>query len=290
MPNDAVGRAERLAASGRRDEARRLLLQEGFMSGAEPAARDAFYRLFPPSPALLAYLEGSVRQLGAPGADVRRKAARAIRVDAMKGYSVRKEEWLGDPRTTAPLIEALKDPDPAVVEEGVGALAEIVARYFADQRALSALMGLLAHQRRNVRFFAVRSLGHLYGEERWTAVLPLLADRVADVRGEAYMAMYRAQGLGTLTTPERIRLLPVLLSGLDDPDKGVRVRATNTIIALLSPSAPAGASAPLPAPVDSGSSAAVREHLIRLVRSLSDGHEKGTDDVSGAVPGDERHA
>lgn len=237
MPARApVKQAKELIKQNRAEQARALLLKHGFIQATDAAAQKAFFDLLPPSEQLARQLAGPLKQLRDSSAAARLKAARALYNEARKETSTKRAAWMADPRTTAPLIAALTDEDPRVAEEAAGALAEIIIRYFPDQRAFPALARALRHPRKEMRLNAARSISLLRHKDRWQVLLPLLADKTADVRQEVCMVVTDAAMRGDLSARERRELRPAMLRALQDKDSEVRLLAANALREIGDPS------------------------------------------------------
>jgi HEAT repeat protein len=167
-------------------QARRMLLEYGYLRAEDPEARAAFLELFPPGKLLREKLDGELSQLRDPDPSKRKTAATQIARAASRVISNEREQWLGDPRTTEVLIAALdREQEPKVKKELLGALSMVIMRYFPDPRALHHLAPFLADRAADVRAYAARGVAHIPRSEKWELLLPLLKDPAALVRHHA---------------------------------------------------------------------------------------------------------
>jgi HEAT repeat protein len=184
MSGNVVARAKQLVASKKIDEARKLLLDEGFVQRSDRAVQAAYLELIPPADAK-PELNEPLRRLASSDPDVRYKAIQAISREMFQESSIPRQAWASDPRVTTVLIDALEDEDKRVVEEAAGVLAVIVGRYFADLRAFEPLVPLLESGRKQTRVNAVAAIGKLSHQDRWRVLLPMFKDKAAEVRRSA---------------------------------------------------------------------------------------------------------
>jgi HEAT repeat protein len=230
MPKlDVSVRSKKLIRENHLDQARELLLINGFIHSLDPKVQKAYFELIPVSKQLEEKLSGSLQQLSASDVATRRKAARLIEREGLKEYSEQRRAWMREPRTTGPLIAALDDADAMVVQGAAGALAEIIVRYFPDLRAYPNLVRLLQSPQKENRFFAVRGLGLLHNRDRWKVIVPLLKDRSTMVRSEICSTVIEAADRGDLSPASKRRLHQPLLEAIDDEDDKVRMIAANAL-------------------------------------------------------------
>lgn len=107
-----------------------------------------------------------------------------------------------------PLIELLRDPDPALREVAAVALGEIGSR-----TAVEPLIGGLTDPEGSVRYWVVASLGQLRAEEAVEPLVVMLAD---DARG------VRSAVAGALATIGSREAVEPLIEYLDDPSPWTR--------------------------------------------------------------------
>jgi len=91
---------------------------------------------------------------------------------------------LGDNRAVAPLIELLKDKEPATS----GAAAEALG-YLSDDRAVEPLLAIARDEKSPIRAQAMNALGLLRETRVVDIALPLLQSPDAALRGDAIMAL-----------------------------------------------------------------------------------------------------
>jgi HEAT repeat protein len=160
---------------------------------------------------------------------VRLRAAQWIARQTQTQPSRAHQAWMGNRGTTGPLIEALDDPEPAVVEKAIFALTIIARHYFKDVRAYPAVVRLLQSKRQSTRSWALEAASVLRGKRCLEDVFPLCSDASPKVRAAA-IAVFRDLALGRPWTGDnRDRLLGMALAALDDEDREVRGRATTLL-------------------------------------------------------------
>jgi hypothetical protein len=160
-----------------------------------------------------------------PDPAVRLRTAREVAKQALAETSNDIEARLGNGDITGALTEALADPDPRVVEEAVIAIAEITRRYFRDEGAYPAVVGVLQSKRHLARQWAVTAASQLRGARCLDDVLPLLNDKAAGVRHEVVGAIIEAFREKRLSAAVRKRLLAAVRPLLKDRDAEVRSSA-----------------------------------------------------------------
>jgi HEAT repeat protein len=229
--SSAIEEAKKLLAENQLEKARDHLLEGGFIKQLDRQVEEAFLELIPVNEDLNEWLNGPIRQLQARDPKVRRDAARQIRIQAMKEFSLRRKAWMADPRTTGPLIQALRDPNDPVVEEVAGALAMIIKRYFPDLRAFDPLASLLASKRKGTRHYAVLGVGWLDREDRWDLLVPFLTDKAFEVRRAAARVVVFKALKATISPKTRAAMREALQKS---PDKdGIHGDLTRNAIATL---------------------------------------------------------
>lgn len=209
-------------------EAQCLLLDVGYRR-LEPRVMRAYEKLIPPSAILEKQLAGCLNQLKSSSTALRLRAVRYIDAQARCEPTVAREAWLKDPRTTTPLLEALQDIDPRVIEEAACALAMICSRYFQDMRAYKPLVELLKSPRAVTRLAAVEGIGLLFGDDCLQHMLPLLQDKSAKVRAETCRRLYALGLSGSLSTRQKKETLPWLVRALNDDNTAVRNVAASAL-------------------------------------------------------------
>ncbi len=156
---------------------------------------------------------GAFRQLADPDPAVRLLGAKWLAKQAHGVVSNFTEYWLKDPAMVDRLLPLLDDPDPAVVEELVGAV-EVMAdpRYGnADRRVIPRALRLLGSDQPNTRVRAAMLLTHFGDESLADPLLALFADPDKRVRAvvvhelpaEKWSAA--AQERGRLAALDRLR-------------------------------------------------------------------------------------
>ena len=187
-----------------------------------------------------------------------------------------------DPRGVNPLIEALRDSDRAVKTAATSALTAIgapavvdlsyclqdpdlsvqeaaasILSTIADERALEPLQSALLSQDWVVRMHAARAVGRLGNPGSVETLVLLLQDKVPAVRDEAIAALV---SMGDSAVEP-------LVAALDDQDWRVRLRATEALCVLKSPTAVE----PLGALLQHDPDTAVRQEAARALGQIGDG-------------------
>jgi HEAT repeat protein len=228
MSPNVIAQARQLLSSKKAGEAKKLLLDQGFVQESDPATQSAYLELIPPTNAK-PELKEPLRRLSSSDRDVRYKAIQVISREMFKESSIERQEWASDPRTTAVLIGLLQDEDKRVVEEVSGILAVILGKYFADLRAFEPLVRLLASGRKQTRVNAVVAIGRLLHPDRWRVLQTMLRDKATEVRRAAVrqVAIRGAEG----RIPDDV--LPMLKSELrrlqTDPDSATKGMARTAL-------------------------------------------------------------
>jgi HEAT repeat protein len=229
-----VERARALLAAGQAVAARDLLLAEGFVKCQEPELQRVFPELIPPSPSLARRLESLETALSRPDAEARYNALKAISRDVFQETSLHIKEWAADPRFIDPLIGALSDPDPKVVEEAAAVLSVVVSRYFADQRMFEPLVRLLQSRRKKTRLYAVTAIAHLTHPHRWQALLPVFRDPAHEVRHAACRAVLFNLDVVEVSPDLRAALKTELRARVADENTTTRAMAERALQKLRS--------------------------------------------------------
>jgi hypothetical protein len=214
-----ISKAKELVAKGEADKARDLLLEEGFTARLDPEIQAVYPHVILPSKQLQDLLDGPLKLLKDKSPTARYRGADMICKEALKEYSVHRKISLGDPRTTGPLIEALDDTDPKVVEKAAAALGAILRRYFPDIRAFKRLTKLLKSPKKKERLYAVLGIGALGHEERWPLLLKMFDDRAGEVvRGvcRSLLDFLPDSGLDPVVTTKLIAQLKELIPVADN--------------------------------------------------------------------------
>ncbi|MDG9669401.1 HEAT repeat domain-containing protein [Hahella sp. CR1] len=216
-----IAKAQTLLQQGALEEARELLLQEGFVQGDNPLLQNAYYELIPIDEALKAKLSPLKSALQPPFDDSAVKAVAAVAKEAARATNKATYAWIRDPRVTDVLIDALSHGKARLVKETALALAHIVHRYFADYRVRAAFVPLLSNGNKTVRRVACGVVGRWPDEAIVAMLAPLMEDKEAEVRQEATKTL---AGLPRESIPELALALfeSALIARLQDTDPTVR--------------------------------------------------------------------
>lgn len=218
----SIAEAQRLLDAGKRDEAKELLLTQGYVKQLDEEVMAAYLRLFPAQGVMREKIDGVIAQLKSADTTARADAAKSISKDARREMNMTLTEWLADPRTTGPLIELLDDPEPTVVEAAAQALGDIIFRYFQDLRAFDPLARLVGSPKKTIRQAAVFGVGALPHKERWQMLLPALSDKSVDVRRTACYAFSVGSGEGKIPASMQKQAIPILRGLLADTNADLR--------------------------------------------------------------------
>lgn len=229
MSTKAIDQAKALVRAGKVDEARTLLLEQGFVRRHDAEIENIYPNLIPPPSLLSARLTGDLLRVADPDPDVRYQALMVMQREVFGEASPDIRAWCADPRATDVLIRALRDDEPRVVEKAAGVLSMVLSRYFADIRAFEPLAGLLKSRRKQTRVYATYGIGYLAHPDRWRALLPIFQDTATDVRRTAVrVAVFNAPG-SAMTDETRSKLLAGLRRLLADPDTSTRGMAETAL-------------------------------------------------------------
>ena len=230
--SNIISQAKNLLSQNQLEKARDLLLEAGFTRELNPKVQEAFLKLIPVNQDLEAQLSGTIRQLQDPNPKVRRSAARRIRVEAMKEFTLKRKAWMADPRVTGPLIKALEDSNDLVVEEAAGALARVIMRYLPDLRAFDPLTRLLQSKKKTTRHYAVLGVGWLDRGDRWDLLAPFIVDGALEVRRAASRVIaFKAQG-ASISAKTKVAMREALEKAAEDKDRLLADLARNAIATL----------------------------------------------------------
>ncbi len=197
-----------------------------------------------------------------------------------------------DPRGVSPLIEALRDSDRAVKTAATSALTAIggpavvdlsyclqdpdlsvqeaaasILSEIADERVLEPLESALLSQDWVVRMHAARAVGRLGHSRSVETLVLLLQDKVPAVRDEAIAA---------LVSMGESAVEPLVVA-LEDQDWRVRLRATEALCVVKSPTAVE----PLVGLLQRDPDTAVRQEAARALGQIGD--ESAVDALLGVV-------
>jgi hypothetical protein len=232
MSNDIerlIDKAKALAKAGKDEEGRDLLLASGYEAGDEKAIQKAYPTLFP-VPAELQKNEAKIKGLADKDAKKRADAGKWLSKEARLSYSLNKKIWMRDPRLSDAVMDALaKEDDPKARNPIAEGLAFLLYRYFPDQRAFGVLSGLAGDKDKQIRYSVAVGIGHLRHPARYDVLLPMLEDKVAQVRHEVCLSVCNNKRAGFLTEAEKAILRPALLPLLSDKEQGVRTVCSSAL-------------------------------------------------------------
>jgi HEAT repeat protein len=168
------------------------------------------------------------RQLSNPDPAVRLLGARWVAKHAHGEVNNFTEYWLKAPATVERLLPLLDDPDPAVVEELVGAAGVMADPRYGnkDRRVIPRAIQLLESDRPNTRVRAAVLLTNFDDESLANPLLALFAD--PDKRVRSVVIRELPVGKWSAATKERVRL--AALERLRDRAMEVRCAAAYLLI------------------------------------------------------------
>jgi hypothetical protein len=233
-----ISAARRLLADGEVDQARTLLLEEGYMRRSQPGLQAAYLELIPPTPTLRDVLATLYQGIDDPTPAVRRRTVTRISAELSRTALRDNVRWMQDPRAVDPLITAAADTDAVVRERALGALMRLVSRYFPDQRAAPAFVGQLGSKRSLTRHNVISGIGCLRNEALLQhLVVPFEQGSEAD----RVLVAQQVEGLGVETpyhhdlptiewTPDGRRFWRTkMMAGLEDPSAKVRMHVARAL-------------------------------------------------------------
>jgi HEAT repeat protein len=224
-----IRKAKALADAGKEAEGRDLLLVAGYEAGDEKAIQEAYPALFP-VPTGLEKNDAKVKAFADKDAKKRADAGKWLSREARLAYSLNKKTWMRDPRLTDAVMEALaNEGDPKARNEIAAGLAFLLYRYFPDQRAFAILSSLAGDKNKQIRYSVAVGIGHLRHPARYDVLLPMLGDKVAQVRHEVCLSVCNNKRAGFLTDAEKARLRAALPPLLGDRDRGVRTVCSSAL-------------------------------------------------------------
>lgn len=194
-----------------------LLLSAGWGAAFDETAREEYEALFGARPGFETAWKPLLADLSSP-----RPGDRIRGIELVLKAACQQQPWLRHPRVTEALMESLRGADGETLEKTCQALVPILG-HFPDRRVHAACLPLLTHPQPRVRAAAVWSVALAGGAGAWSDVLPLVSDRVAEVRKAALSSLSKA----CLDLPEegRARLQSAAIAALDDRVDEVRMAA-----------------------------------------------------------------
>jgi HEAT repeat protein len=234
MTANAIERAKAHLEDGEAEEARDLLLAEGYVRREDADIQRAYAKLLRPSGVLATKITEVTAAVSDPSAEARYKALSALAREVFKETSLHIKAWVADPRVTGLLIGALDDEDPRVVEKAAAILSVVVSRYFADLRAFEPLVALLESKRKQTRLYAVFSIPYLARPDRWDVLLPAFEDAAPEVRQTAVRGVLSDEALDELPAGTRTALADALRPFVKDKDPATKVMAERALARLKS--------------------------------------------------------
>jgi HEAT repeat protein len=177
-------------------------------------------------------LQKAVEELRSADPKSRAAAAKTLLSAGLREFSGVRKEVLSSDEAWNVLLHALSDSDGKVVENASGALAQVIGRYRRELTAFGPMRALLTHKNKQIRIFAVRGLAHLDHPERWTALMPLLGDKVEAVRKEVVLAM--VNHAKDMSPADRVRAKDAMEGGLEVGGAELKMITENAIRVLAS--------------------------------------------------------
>jgi HEAT repeat protein len=172
----------------------------------------------------------ALRQLASADPAVRLAGAKWIEKQARGEANRFTAPWLEAAGTLDRLLPLLEDPDARVVEQAIGAVNMIAARYRRDDRAIVPALRLLASKRPQTRIRAALLLTQFDDERLAEPLLALFADPDKAVRYAVVSELARPARTWPAATQEKVRR--AALARLQDRTVDVRCAAAGLLISV----------------------------------------------------------
>lgn len=179
---EIIKQAENLMQAGNSEDAREMLLREGYFKQLDPVVQQALLSWFPQPVAFNQEVQTATEDLFSSDVLLRRKASKYIALRALRGMpdsligvSVIIESWIRDPRTVDIFLKALGDSDAKVVADITIALGMFCLRYdYPDIRIYNHVENLFDHPSSEVKINAVTAIKYFPYSEKWDYIHTLL--------------------------------------------------------------------------------------------------------------------
>jgi len=173
-----------------------------------------------------------VEHLRSSDTAARLRAAREVAKMALQETTSHEEAFFHAPGVMDAIIRALDDPEPAVAENAVIALAEAARRYVKGAGGYPGVARLLHSRRALTRAWAAKAAGVVGGDRCAEDVLALAHDRSAKVRGEVYDVLVDLAAAGQLFAEHRKQAQEAAVAALADDSWEVRELAASALSEL----------------------------------------------------------
>jgi hypothetical protein len=169
---DVIAKARALIENGQEDDARDLLLDEGYIQRSDAKIQKAFVELVPISKTLATILEERYRGIDDDDPKIRFRAVAAVNRELCRQTLRNNVFWMRDPRAVDPLAHAATDRDAKVLERALIAVAHVVA-YFPDRRLADLALANLSSPKPKRRALAIAIVSGLRNEELLAQLAPV---------------------------------------------------------------------------------------------------------------------
>jgi hypothetical protein len=174
----------------------------------------------------LEYPATVLRDLQSTDPKLRLKASRKLSSDLRKRATKQVKELFGNQQATTPLIAAIDDPDPEVVQNALTAIAQISA-YFKDDRAYDKVIKFMRSEYGHTHGWAICAAIRLREEDSLDEVLPLCSEKSYEIRDRVFLELFnwlretKRNRPGGVRPENQARLLDAALRAFNDPKSKV---------------------------------------------------------------------
>lgn len=170
-----INQAEQSVENGNLEEAKELLLNEGYIKQLDDEIQKAYRNLIPISSDLENELNTSLKDVFDSDSKKRFNALRYIHKQARRETHKDRRSWLQEPRTVSILLEVLEnETEEKLIAETAGALSAIAFRYFPDIRIYNALKKLLNSKNKEVLYVAIEGISNYSFTDKWDDLISIL--------------------------------------------------------------------------------------------------------------------
>lgn len=232
-----VEEAKKLIQVGNSEEAKKLLLCEGYFRQLDSIVQQAFKSWFAQPVAFNPEMQTAIDDLFSDDVFIRRKASSYISRKALGTISGKIGECIRDPRTLDILLKALADPDEKVVANITIALAMFCSRYqHPDLRIYDHVKDLFVNHSAEVKIHAVMAIQLFPFSEKWNYIYSVL-DKKPSIRAKLVIGQALIEYGDKMDKEHRNRILPKVLSLYEtENNPEVKSRFINALRVINDPS------------------------------------------------------
>jgi len=188
------------------DEARRLLLREGFILALDVKIQSEFYKIIS-EPKQFTNENENFTNLYSPDENLRLKAAKHFSKQARNENSIFREFLFSYPKTFDILLPALQDKNLKVAKEIIAALGCAYIRYFEDLRVENHLFEFYSHKNREILLATIIWTQLINKRKKYAYIFSLLKLQQPTKILEALCGHFRLD----IETDLKLKAQPILL-------------------------------------------------------------------------------